>query len=361
MSRITREGFIDSVGAQGGLDLTALGDGAQGILQRAGIGADALQTLAGADHVLRSHDELSALFDLIDRVDHNGHAGSIDTTKTTADGKTLPTLSGEVYEALQNKRETARLGADPASSARRSLAALPSFAVCQRSLTAIADKGFTDVHLVAVPYFNQGQDPWATHPYPKSPPVPGETRTLAQAGCAPTALAMVDCALRGAGTTPNITADFAVRAGASGHPNGAGTDTAGLLRLWAEEHGLGLASGTSHDQSKNVDVLEAGLQAHGVALVSVGVDPSTGRGHFTDSGHVLVINGCAMKDGQEWFSVANPGRADQAHHHRDLLTVDDDVMKVGGAHNGVGQVWISRAQLEVEMRRCFVLRSGGES
>src|SRR5262249_11176981 len=157
---------------------------------------------------------------------------------------------------------------------------LPSTAECANSLRAIAAAGFTDVHLKPVPYLNQGNGEWAGYAYPKSPPVPGESRTIAQAGCAPTALAMLDCGLRDAHTRPEAVADFAVKQGVSGSPHGAGTNTAGLARKWAHECGLGLTAATSSDQSKNADTLKAGLLADGIALVSVGTDRTTGQGHF---------------------------------------------------------------------------------
>ena len=141
----------------------------------------------------------------------------------------------------------------------------------------------------------------------------------------------------------------------SGAPGGSGTDTAGLARAWADNQGLALIAARSSDQSKNVDVLKAGLLADGIALVSVG------PGHFTKEGHVLVVNGCALRDGQEWFAVANPGRANQAHSDRGLPTTDANVTQIAGASNGIGQVWISRTQLEAELKRCFVFRSGAES
>lgn len=358
MSRITREGFIDSFGAQG-LDLSSLGDAAKGVLQKAGLGPDALGGIAGADHVISSHDELSALFDLIDRVDANGSSSSFDTTKTTADGKIVPSLSGEVFDALQNKLTAARLGADKAVVEKDDTPKMPSPEQIKTSKAALAAAGFTDVHIVPTPYINQGS--YAQVAYPKSPPEPGTTRTLSQAGCGPCSLAIADGGLRGLPLSPRVTANFTVQQKLSGSPTSTGTDTAGMARAWSEYRGFGLTTAASKDQSENVDVLSAGIKAGGVALVSVGVDADTGRGHFTDGGHVLVINGCAMKDGQEWFAVVNPGRRDQSERHGNLLTVDSNVVQVDGALNGVGNVWISREQLEAEMRRCFVLQSGAVS
>lgn len=240
---------------------------------------------------------------------------------------------------------------------------LPSTADCAKSLRAIAAAGFTDVHLKPVPYLNQGIGDWAHHPYPRNPPVPGEARTISQAGCAPTALAMLDCGLRDAHTRPEAVADFAVRNQVSGNARTDGTNTAGLARDWAGQNGLSLTAGTSAHQSRNVDILKAGLLADGIALVSVGADHAGGPGHFSNGGHVMVVNGCAVRGGEEWFAIANPGRAHQAapRPHEALLTTDNDVMQIGRAHNGVGQVWISRKQLEAEMKYCFVFRSGAES
>jgi hypothetical protein len=147
----------------------------------------------------------------------------------------------------------------------------------------------------------------------------------------------------------------------SGTRGGAGTDTAGLARKWAADSGLALTTASAASPSRNVDVLKAGLRANGIALVSVGVDRATGLGHFTTGSHVIVINGCARRGGEDWFAIANPGRASQSHHHPGLLATDAQVTQIDGAVNGVGQVWISRKQLEAEMNRCFVFRSGAQS
>jgi hypothetical protein len=259
----------------------------------------------------------------------------------------------DLLDRVERDTHAAGPGRDPT--------ALPAATDCRRSLSAIAAAGFSDVHLRPVPYLNQGARPWAAHPYPRRPAVPGESRTIQQAGCAPTALAMIDCGLRAAHTSPIATADFAVRHRHSGSSNGAGTDTGRLARDWAAAKGLDLTAATSARPSKNVDVLKAGLQANGIALVSVGVDPATGLGHFTAGSHVIVINGCARRGGQDWFAIANPGRARQADHHAGLLATDAQVTQIDGAVNGVGQVWISRQQLEAEMKRCFVFRPGVQS
>jgi hypothetical protein len=305
------------------------------------------------------HDELGRLEDLLDRVDRD-RAPLVAPPPLHLDRPALASIGGGVSDMLAKHLERARF-ASPAASARKDPTQLPTPAECRRSFAAIAVAGFTDVHLRPVPYLNQGNGDWAKHPYPRTPPVPGEARTIAGAGCAPTALAMIDCGLRDAHTRPETMADFAVRQHRSGTSGTAGTDTAGLTRDWAAAHGLATTAGTSSDRSKNVDVLKAGLLANGIALVSVGADPVTGHAHFSTRSHVMVINGCAMRGGEEWFAVVNPGRADQTRPHDGLLATDAQVTQIKGAHHGVGQVWISRTQLEAEMKRCFVVRSGGES
>jgi hypothetical protein len=250
--------------------------------------------------------------------------------------------------ANRHNRRPATVAVPPATAKNANAPThVPTPAECGPSFAAIKAAGFTIVCLQPVPYFNQGDSEWAAHPYPRSPPASGEERTIRSSGCAPTALAMIDCGLRNSHVKPDTLADFSVNHRVSGAPGGAGTDTAGLARTWADTQGLGLIAARSSNQSKNVDVLKAGLMAGGIALVSVG------RGHFTNESHLLVVNGCATRNGEQWFAVANPGRRKQA--------ADTNVTQIDAAKNGIGQVWISRTQLEAEMKRCFVFRSGAES
>jgi hypothetical protein len=308
--------------------------------------------------------ELGRVYDLDDRLAREQRPSAPPTTTRTAGPP--PLAANDVSDNLASERERVRIGAPP-SPAKKDPTDLPTPAEVARSHAAVEHAGFSIVGMKEVPYFNQGEAPWNKHPYPqtspdpRTPPVRGEGRTIQSAGCAPTALAMIDCGLRNAHQSPIDVAQFAVDKRCSSSPGGAGTNVAGLAREWAKDHGLGLTAATSRDQSKNVDIIKSGIQAHGIALVSVGVDHATGKGHFTAAGHIVVINGCAMNGGQEWFAVANPGRADQAKEHEGLLKTDKNVIKVGGAQNGIGQVWISRAQLEAEMKYGFVFRPGAES
>ncbi len=310
----------------------------------------------------RLADELGRLYDALDRVARDGERpGSAGVTNSAQRRASAPAAgSGAAADAPVKHARGGRVGSPP-GTIENDKAALPSRADCQRSLAAIGAAGFTDVRLRPVPYFYQGESSWSHEAYPRRPAVPGETRTIGRAGCAPTSLAMIDCGLRDSHLPPTMTAKFAVANDASGTPSSAGTNTAKLARLWAKDKGLALTEGLSARQSKNVDVLKAGLLANGIALVSIGAAPVTHVAHFSSQSHVVVINGCARRNGEDWFAVADPGHRDQAAARPPLSATDDNVMKVGAALRGVGQVWISRTQLEAEMKRCYVLRSGNVS
>jgi Peptidase_C39 like family len=198
-------------------------------------------------------------------------------------------------------------------------------------------------------YFSQNDKRWADHKYPKGQkkdgPPPDPDRALGGkegAGCAPTALAIADATLRGTRTTPPEVADFAVQNKASGNPPAAGSHTTRLVEKWAEQHGL------HHEHTKDVDTLVEGLDKGGVAVINVkrGVFNS---GKFTDvdddpksgGGHEIVVTGYAVKDGKEWFFVANPGKDGSAVKMQgDGVQVDKDL------HHAAGRVMVSREVLE---------------
>jgi hypothetical protein len=357
MSRITRESFTDSMSTgAGGLDLSDVDDATLASLGKAGVSMDELGGIAGDDLVISGHDELSRLFDLVDRVDRNGSRNSIDTTRTTDDGRKVSTASGELCLALRDEVDKARIargiGEPTVLGTSRDLR--PTAVAYDRALSTLQAKGFTDIHLAATtPYFNQGDRAWATHPYPQNPPELGVERLLREAGCAPCALAMADATVRRSDVTPIDVADFAVQGGFSGTKSGVGSDTLGMGRAWASEHDLTFTEATAGAPSRNADVLRDGVVAGGVGVVSVG------PGHFTNGKHVVVVNGYAKdRSGQEWFFIADPGRHDQST--RKGLNVDESVVQDRSLNLGAGQIRISRDQLEAEMRHAYVLTGGGQ-
>jgi hypothetical protein len=336
MSQITRQSFINTMssGAASGIDPNGLAPATEEALEAAGITASSLGEIAGDDARISGEQELARLFEMIDRVDRNGSRKSIATTARGDDGRLVATPSGAAAQALMDEIEKARVNRDA-----RPQSASPH----QRALETLEAAGFTDIHLAkGTPYYNQGDQRYRNYLYPKRPPEPGSTRTLQDAGCAPCALAMADATLRGSGTTPIAVADFAVAGGFSGAPRGFGSDTRGLAKAWAETHDLTFTLANSVS-SKDVDAIRAGLDAGGVALVSVG------EGHFTDGSHVMLVNGYAKDaEGEEWFFVANPGREIQRR-------LDDNVKQDLSLNPALGRVRISRAELEKELNYACIL------
>ena len=354
MGRVT----LDSTGSPSVSGLDA-GDHAAPATAASGDGGGAgpLLIAPAEDRVGNLTRELGRLYDVLDCVGRQdaGSGGPALVTRAGDEGDPLASgiASDELAERLRSRVSAHRRNRPP-----KNPTALPTAAECRKSFAAVADAGFTEVHLRPVPYLNQSDERWGKHPYPRNPEVPGDARTIGSAGCAPTSLAMIDCGLRDSHVPPITTGQFAFDTEASGTQSFAGTNTAKLARGWADAQGLALTERMSSNRSKNVDALKAGLQANGIALVSVGADPVTHRAHFSSESHVLVVNGCARRNGEDWFAVADPGRRDQAKAKGDLLATDQNVVKVGGALNGVGQVWISRTQLEAEMKRCFIFQAG---
>jgi hypothetical protein len=354
MSRIGRETFVSEMSS--GLDTNNLSPEAQAALKKAGIDQGKLAAIAGQAGVITGQDELDALFTLVDTKDKNGSYHSIATT----DGSGNATKSGLLYDALKAEQERARLGgpaagtAKPPASDREPLGNTryrASEANYNEGMAALKQEGFTDIHIARnTSYFNRATGAWADDSYPKL----GEKdskRTVAGAGCAPTALAIADATLRGGGTLPSDTAKYAVDKKFSGQLNGVGSDTHPMAKAWAKDHGLVYTPAMSRAkdretaQRENVDTIRDGLKNGGVALVGVG------KGHFTEGAHVMVINGYAKdKDGKEWFFVVNPGRNNQPKR-----ALDNDVVQMSDLHHGAGRLRISRDQLEKELRHGMVL------
>ncbi len=97
-----------------------------------------------------------------------------------------------------------------------------------------------------------------------------------------------------------------------------------------------------------------GLRAGGVALAGVGIDDRLKQGHFTNTSHVVLVNGYAKDaEGKEWFFVANPGRDNQERSTG--LKTDATVIQDLTLNAAVGRVRISREQLEAELNYACIL------
>lgn len=134
-----------------------------------------------------------------------------------------------------------------------------------------------------VPYLLQWDDRWGYCQYGAG--------LMGWTGCGPTALSMVAMALTGDGTlTPARIASFAIDEGycVPGH----GTAWA-LFSEGAEKLGL---------QARELPLWEASIRSElqaGRPVICV-----MGPGHFTDSGHYIVLTGCD----EQGFSVLDPFR-----------------------------------------------------
>jgi hypothetical protein len=405
MSRITRNEFVNDAEGEG-LDVRSLSDETKAAVERAGLSEAELRDIAGADGIISGKDELGKLFSFIDKADHNRSYKSIDTTEIDQKtGKEVATDSGLLHDAIQRELEKVRLAPPSGAKTEPKAETKPETKTDtktetptkpkteekvdrpvddtisekiatetapategerQLAISTLESKGFTDIHLAEnTPYYNQADKNWGRRDYPKNPPEKDKNgnpleRKYKDAGCAPAALAMVDVSLRGSDSTPLDVGKFAVDNDYSGKPGRAGSDAQGLGKAWAKEHNLVYTP--ANDQSKdekvrranNVDTLRDGLKEGGVGVISVGKDYTGKDGHFTEGGHVMVVNGYAVdKDGKEWFFVVNPGRNDQTDSP--VLTTDKDVVQDRSLHHGAGQLMISREQLEKEMKYGFVL------
>lgn len=144
-------------------------------------------------------------------------------------------------------------------------------------------------------YFNQTDDRWANEPY-------GSDR-IGGYGCGPTAMAMVAATLTDADTDPARMAQQCADLGYWASRHGSyRTIVPGI----AEEYGLSCTSYTPDEisQSAIIQYLSSGQLI--VALV--------GPGHFTNSGHFIILRGVTL-DGS--ILVADP-----ASQERSLITWD---------------------------------------
>ena len=109
MNPLSRESFVKQFAA--GIDLKTLDADTRAALAQAGVGENQLSALAGRDGIIGTQKELERLFALIDRVDHNGHYGSIDTSQRGPGSKQATTLAGAAYQALKRELDDQRTAA----------------------------------------------------------------------------------------------------------------------------------------------------------------------------------------------------------------------------------------------------------
>ncbi len=165
-----------------------------------------------------------------------------------------------------------------------------------------------------VVYYNQTDACWGNKPY-------GKTSTIGRAGCGPTALAIVVASLTNNKVTPYDTAQWSVENG--GLCEGSGSYHS-LIPNGGRHYGLTVTS-IGRDGKKLVEALQEGKLV--IAIMS--------KGHFTSSGHFIVLRG-VTEDGM--ILVADPASVKRSNKEWDLNIITGEASrKVGSAG---GPFWV---------------------
>lgn len=127
---------------------------------------------------------------------------------------------------------------------------------------------------VELVYFNQGEEPWASHYYGPDP--------IAGYGCGPTAMSMVVSTLSGKLIDPATMAQWAYEQGYCAPGSGSYHS---LIRGTAAAYGLEVENWSDFSASALSESLASGHIF--VALMT--------RGHFTSNGHFIVLRGITLE------------------------------------------------------------------
>ena len=149
-----------------------------------------------------------------------------------------------------------------------------------------------------VTYYNQGDIRWGNKLY-------GKYDTIKVAGCGPTALAMVVSSLTNDVVTPDIVADWAV---ANGYRCEGSGSYHSLIPDGARYYGLTVEGARHNETQKIVDALSGGKLVIAIMV----------KGHFTTSGHFIVLRGVTA-DGK--VLVADPASVQRSEQVWDLRLV----------------------------------------
>lgn len=171
---------------------------------------------------------------------------------------------------------------------------------------------FTDGETEVV-YYNQMDSRWADKPY--------GTDNIGGYGCGPTSMAIVISSLTSTDINPIQMAEWAYKNGY--WCSGSGSYHT-LIPSAAKAFGLKVEGCSSSDGQKIVDALTSGKLV--VALMS--------KGHFTKSGHFMVLRG-VTSEGK--ILIADPGSNNRSNQEWDLSVILDESSKKAGAG---GPFWI---------------------
>lgn len=165
-----------------------------------------------------------------------------------------------------------------------------------------------------VVYFNQLDNRWANKPY-------GPNDTIGIAGCGPTALAMVVSTLTASTVDPISMSNWAYEQGYLAEGTGSFHS---LIPDGAKHFGLQVEGAATHEEQKVIDALSADQLV--IAIM--------GKGHFTSSGHFIVLRGIT-DEGR--ILVADPASKTRSEQDWDFNIILNEARKNAGAG---GPFWI---------------------
>lgn len=178
--------------------------------------------------------------------------------------------------------------------------------------TDYGDITFTDAETPVV-YYNQTDSRWGNKMY-------GKSGTIGQAGCGPTALAIAVASLTDQQVTPYDVAQWSVENGYRCEGNGSYHS---LIPDGGAHYGL-TVTGIGNDSKKLVEALQNGKLV--IAIMS--------KGHFTSSGHFIVLRGVTA-DGN--ILVADPASVKRSNQAWALGIITNEASRRAGSG---GPFWV---------------------
>lgn len=181
--------------------------------------------------------------------------------------------------------------------------------------TDYGDITFSDAETPVV-YYNQTDSRWGNKMY-------GKSGTIGEAGCGPTALAIAVASLTSNQVTPYDVAQWSVENGYRCEGNGSYHS---LIPNGGAHYGL-TVTGVGNDSKRLVDALKNGKLV--IAIMS--------KGHFTSSGHFIVLRG--VTEGGK-ILVADPASVKRSNQEWELgIILNEASRRVGSG----GPFWVMSA------------------
>ena len=176
------------------------------------------------------------------------------------------------------------------------------------------DLVFTDGGMPVV-YYNQADSRWADKPY-------GKSISIGRGGCGPTALAMAVSSLTGEEIDPLAMCQWAFDNGYCAEEYGSYHS---LIPEGAEAFGLTVQGATAKQGQDIIDALASGDKLV-IAIMS--------KGHFTKSGHFILLRG-VTSDGK--ILVADPISTSRSAQEWDLRIILNEASRKAGSG---GPFWV---------------------